>query len=480
MLENYKCEGDLFDEMLAKTPNAVEHYQKFVKQFAEYDKSDFLRLKDEAKIQFFNEGITFATYNNNAEGTERIFPFDMIPRIIPAKEWDTVEKGLIQRNMAINAFLDDLYHDKKILKEGIVPLDLIQSSINLLAQMQGVDPPGGIYNHISGTDLIRHNDGEYYILEDNVRVPSGVSYVLANRNSLKKTLPKLFKECEVQLVQEYPDKLLQMMQSVAPQGVDEPNCVLLTPGMYNSAYFEHSFLAQSMGIDLVEGRDLFVDNNFVYTKTIYGPKRVDVIYRRVDDLFIDPLEFRQDSALGTAGLMHAYREGNVAIVNAPGTGVADDKAVYIYMPEIIKYYLGEEAILKNVPTYRCEKEDDYKYVMENIHQLVVKPVDESGGYGISIGSTLTKAEIEEVKQTIKGNRRKYIAQPIMSLSVHPTYIEDSDQFEPRHIDLRTFCLQGKDFQYVLPGGLTRVALKKGTLIVNSSQGGGSKDTWILS
>ncbi len=480
MLKDYTCDEVLFDEMLAKSTSAVAHYKKFVKQFGEYDKQDFLRLKDEAKTQFFNEGITFATYNNNAEGTERIFPFDLIPRIIPAKEWDTIEKGLIQRNMAINAFLEDLYHDKKILKDGVVPHELIHTSNNLLVQMHGINPPGGIYNHISGTDVIRHSDGNYYVLEDNVRVPSGVSYVLANRNSLKKTLPKLFRQCKVQLVKEYPDQLLQMLHTVAPQGVDEPTCVVLTPGMYNSAYFEHSFLAQSMGVELVEGRDLFVEKNFVYMKTIYGPKRVDVIYRRVDDLFIDPLEFRSDSALGTAGLMQAYRAGNVALVNAPGTGVADDKAVYIYMPEIIKYYLGEEAILRNVPTYRCEKDDDFKYVMENVHQLVVKPVDESGGYGISIGTELTKAQIEEVKQTVKANRRKYIAQPIMSLSVHPTYIEEADTFEPRHIDLRTFCLLGKDFQYVLPGGLTRVALKKGTLIVNSSQGGGSKDTWILS
>jgi len=480
MLAGYKTGHNLFDEMAEKNLSIRSHYQEFVNQFSEYEKHDFLRLNEEAKIQFFNEGITFATYSNNEKGTERIFPFDLVPRIIPADEWSILERGLIQRNRAINLFLEDLYHDKKILKDKIVPKELIFTSASLLAQMEGIKPAGGIYNHISGTDLIRHNDGNYYVLEDNIRVPSGVSYVLANRNTLKKTLPTLFNKCKVQLVQDYPQQLLEMLQSVAPNGVDEPTCVVLTPGMYNSAYFEHSFLAQSMGVELVEGRDLFVENNFVYMKTIYGPKRVDVIYRRVDDQFLDPLVFRADSTLGTPGLMTAYREGNVSLVNAPGTGVADDKAVYCYIPEIIKYYLNEDCILSNVQTYRCEKEDDYKFVIENIANLVIKPVDESGGYGIYIGNTLTKSEIEEVKGVIKQNRRKYIAQPIMSLSVHPTYIDETDNFEPRHIDLRSFCLLGKNMEYVLPGGLTRVALKRDTLIVNSSQGGGSKDTWILS
>lgn len=481
MLGGYEINKKFFDELITHEETPREHYAELVKQFQEYEKKDFLRLNEEAKIQFFNEGITFATYSNNERGTERIFPFDLVPRIIPSKEWDVLEKGLIQRNRAINLFLEDLYNDQKILKDKIVPRELIDSSANFLfKQMNGFKPAGGIYNHVSGTDLIRHNDGKYYVLEDNVRVPSGVSYVLANRNTLKKTLPKLFNKCQVRLVQEYPQQLLEMLQSVAPHGVDEPTCVVLTPGMYNAAFFEHTFLAQSMGVELVEGRDLIVENKFVYMKTIFGYKRVDVIYRRIDDLFLDPKEFRADSVLGTPGLMEAYRAGNVSIVNAPGTGVADDKAVYCYIPEIIKYYMDEEAILENVHTYRCEKEDDFKYVLENIDKLVVKPVDESGGYGIYIGSTLTKQEIEEVKVIIKANRRKYIAQPIMSLSVHPTYIDETDQFEPRHIDLRSFCLIGKDTEYVLPGGLSRVALKRGTLIVNSSQGGGSKDTWILS
>lgn len=480
MLAGYQINPKFFDELAQDQGTYREHYHEFVKQFSEYAKSDFLRLNEEAKIQFFNEGITFATYSNNDQGTERIFPFDLVPRIIPATEWDIIAKGLLQRNKAINLFLEDLYHDKKILKDKVVPKELIFSSANLLAQMDGIQPAGGIYNHISGTDLIRHSDGKYYILEDNVRVPSGVSYVLANRSTLKKTLPTLFNKCKVQLVQDYPQQLLEMLQSVAPPGVDEPTCVVLTPGMYNSAYFEHSFLAQSMGVELVEGRDLYVENNFVYMKTIYGPKRVDVIYRRIDDQFLDPLVFRSDSALGIPGVMMAYHAGNVSLINAPGTGVADDKAVYCYMPEIIRYYLDQEPILENVHTYRCEKEDDYKYVMENIGSLVIKPVDESGGYGIHIGSNLSSKEIAEVKEVIKANRRKYIAQPIMSLSVHPTYIDETDMFEPRHIDLRTFCLLGKDVEYVLPGGLTRVALRRGTLIVNSSQGGGSKDTWILS
>jgi uncharacterized circularly permuted ATP-grasp superfamily protein len=340
-------------------------------------------------------------------------------------------------------------------------------------------PEGGIYTHVSGTDLIKHTDGKYYILEDNLRCPSGVSYVLSNRMALKKSLFDLFDKLKTKTVYQYPEHLLDILKTVSPKNVENPTVVVVTPGMYNSAYFEHSFLAQKMGIPLVEGRDLFVEKDKVYMKTIYGPKRVDVIYRRVDDDFIDPLCFRKDSMLGIPGIMNAYRAGNVTLANAPGTGVADDKAVYHYVPEIIRYYLNEEPILNNVQTYHCEKESDNKYVLENIDKLVVKPVDESGGYGITIGTNLSKQEIEEVKVRIKSNPRKYIAQPIMSLSVHPTFIDESKAFEPRHIDLRTFSLMGKNKDYVLKGGLTRVALRKGNLIVNSSQGGGSKDTWVL-
>ncbi len=475
---NYSPKPGVYDEYVADDKTVRLHYDALSQQFSEYNTQDYCKFNEEAKIVFFNEGITFAVYSDNPLGAEKIFPFDFIPRIIDHKEWLKIEKGAIQRNRAINEFLKDLYHDKKILKDGIVPKELIYSSVNMNPVMEGFMPKGGIYNHISGTDLIRHSDGEYYVLEDNVRCPSGVSYVVANRNTLKKTFPKLFSKCQPQPINDYPEKLLTMLQSVSP-GISAPNCVVLTPGMYNSAYFEHSFLAQSMGVELVEGRDLFVKNDVVYMKTIHGPERVHVIYRRIDDPFLDPLMFNPDSVLGTPGLMSAYLAGNVTLVNAPGTGVADDKAVYAYMPEIIKYYLGEEQILRNVPTYRCGEDDDFKYVLENIDKLVVKPVDESGGYGISIGNTLTKEQIEEVKVNIKSNRRKYIAQPIMSLSVHPTFIEGEDTIEPRHIDLRTFCLLGKNSEYVLPGGLTRVALKRGNLIVNSSQGGGSKDTWVI-
>jgi uncharacterized circularly permuted ATP-grasp superfamily protein len=345
--------------------------------------------------------------------------------------------------------------------------------------MMGMQPVGKIYNHISGTDLIKHSDGQYYVLEDNVRCPSGVSYVLSNREAMKKTLSGLFRKYNIRSVQDYPQQLLSIMQSVAPESADNPNCIVLTPGMYNSAYYEHSFLALNMGIPLVEGRDLFVDKNFVYMKTIYGPKRVDVIYRRVDDDFLDPISFRPDSVLGIPGIMGAYREGNVSLINAPGTGASDDKAVYTYVPDIIKYYLNEEPILNNVLTYRCELDSDYSYVLEHMEELVIKPVDESGGYGILIGSKSTKAERDEFKRIIGSNRRKYIAQPIMSLSVHATFIDEDNHFEPRHIDLRTYALLGKDKQFVLKGGLSRVALRKGSLIVNSSQGGGSKDTWVL-
>jgi uncharacterized circularly permuted ATP-grasp superfamily protein len=390
-----------------------------------------------------------------------------------------LETGVIQRNKAINLFLHDIYHKKQILKDKVVPADLIFSSKNYLKEMIGFSPEGGIYTHISGTDLIKHVDGKYYILEDNLRCPSGVSYVLSNRMALKKSLFDLFDKLKTKTVYQYPEHLLEILKTVKPCNTENPTVVVVTPGMYNSAYFEHSFLAQKMGIPLVEGRDLFVEKDKVYMKTIYGPKKVDVIYRRVDDDFIDPLCFRKDSMLGVPGIMNAYRAGNVTLANAPGTGVADDKAVYHYVPDIIRYYLSEEPILNNVQTYHCENESDIKYVLENIDKLVVKPVDESGGYGITIGTNLTKQEIEDVKVRIKANPRKYIAQPIMSLSVHATFIDETKAFEPRHIDLRTFSLMGKNKEYMLKGGLSRVALRKGNLIVNSSQGGGSKDTWVL-
>ncbi|WP_372745137.1 circularly permuted type 2 ATP-grasp protein [Lutibacter sp.] len=478
LFSSYEFDSNFYDELFIKNNEVRDIYKTLFKLFSQHSVSEFDQLNNKAKDSFFNLGITFQVYGEN-EVQERVFPFDLFPRIIDQQEWATIESGVLQRSKALNLFLWDLYHEQKIIKNGIVPLELISSSVNFLSQMKDVNPPEGIYNHISGTDLIKHSDGNYYVLEDNIRCPSGVSYVIGNRTAVKHALFGVFNKYNTQRVVDYGANLLEIMESVKPKGVDNPVCVIITPGVYNSAYYEHTFLAKQMGIDLVEGRDLFVENDFVYKQTIYGPEKVDVIYRRIDDLFIDPLAFRADSVLGVPGLFSAYKKGNVCLVNAPGTGVADDKAIYTYMPEIIKYYLGEDPILNNVHTYHCSRKNELSYVLDNIDKLVVKPVDESGGYGISIGNKLTKEEIKQVQETIKANPRKYIAQPIMSLSTHPTYIEDSESFEPRHVDLRTFTLLGKDKDYVLKGGLTRVALRKGNLVVNSSQGGGSKDTWVL-
>tara|TARA_R110002051_G_scaffold179938_1_gene249632 strand:+ start:565 stop:2031 length:1467 start_codon:yes stop_codon:yes gene_type:complete len=478
IFSSYINDPNLFDEVFNSEGGTKNVYQKLFDLYGNHSILDYVQLNNKAKSSFFNQGITFQVYGDH-DTKEKIFPFDLFPRIIDPDEWDIIERGAIQRSKALNLFLWDIYHDKKIIKDGIVPLDLISSSANYLHQMIGVDPPGGIYNHISGTDIIKHSDGQYYVLEDNIRCPSGVSYVICNRTALKRALFGVFNHYKTHTVTNYAENLLEILQSVKPKGVDVPNCVVITPGMYNSAFYEHSYLAKAMGVELVEGRDLFVENDFVYMKTIRGPIKVDVIYRRIDDQFLDPLEFRADSSLGVPGLFAAYVKGNVCLANAPGTGVADDKAVYTYMPQIIKYYLDEEPILNNVHTYHCSRPDELKYVLEHIHELVVKPVDEAGGYGISIGNRLTKEEIKVVQEQIKEHPRKYIAQPIMSLSVHPTYIDESESFEQRHVDLRTFTLLGDKKEFVLKGGLSRVALKKGNLIVNSSQGGGSKDTWVL-
>jgi uncharacterized circularly permuted ATP-grasp superfamily protein len=479
IFENYSIMNNLYDEVFAPSNNSRNTYLKLLDSFGNLTAREYQIMNEYAKKSFLNQGITFATYNENPKGTERIFPFDLFPRIISQRDWDGIEKGLLQRNHAINLFLYDLYHDRKILKDRVVPKDLVFSSGNMLKEMAGISPEGGIYCHISGTDLIRHSDGHYYVLEDNVRCPSGVSYVLANREAMKRTMSHIFKKLKVAPIVDYPTALLEVLQSVKPKGTDNPVCVVLTPGMYNSAYYEHSQLAHLMGVELVEGRDLFVEKDFVFMNTIYGPEKVDVIYRRIDDDFIDPMVFSPDSVLGVPGIMGAYRRGNVTLVNAPGTGVADDKAVYAYMPDIIKYYLNETPILNNVKTYRCDVKQDFQYVMEHMGDLVVKPVDQSGGYGVFIGSSATKEKIQQQKNLIKGNPRGYIAQPIMNLSVHSTFIEQKEKFEPRHIDLRTYSLIGKDYQYVLKGGLSRVALKEGSLVVNSSQGGGSKDTWVV-
>ncbi|AIZ42561.1 circularly permuted type 2 ATP-grasp protein [Cellulophaga baltica] len=478
IFSSYQRDSQLYDEIFDEEGAIKQVYQKLFNLYGEHSIEDYVKLNSKAKSSFFNQGITFQVYGDK-ETKEKIFPFDLFPRIIDPEEWEIIEKGSIQRSKALNLFLWDIYHDKNIIRDGIVPMDLISSSANYLDQMNGVDPPGGIYNHISGIDVIKHKDGKYYVLEDNIRCPSGVSYVICNRTALKRALFGVFNHYQTYSVTNYAENLLDLLESVKPQGVDIPNCVVITPGMYNSAFYEHSYLAKTMGVELVEGRDLFVENDFVYMKTIKGPVKVDIIYRRIDDQFLDPLEFKSDSAIGVPGLFAAYKKGNVTLANAPGTGVADDKAVYTYMPQIIKYYLDEEPILNNVHTYHCSRPEELKYVLEHIHELVIKPVDEAGGYGISIGNRLSTSEIELVKEQIIESPRKYVAQPIMSLSVHPTYIDETEEFEQRHVDLRTFTVLGKDKEFVLKGGLTRVALQKGNLIVNSSQGGGSKDTWVL-
>ncbi|MFZ5501938.1 MAG: circularly permuted type 2 ATP-grasp protein [Pseudomonadota bacterium] len=429
-----------------------------------------------AETAMFNMGITFTVYGSD-EGTEKIFPFDIIPRIVEAKDWSYIERGLKQRIHALNLFLDDIYHDQKILKDKAIPADLILSAASFRPECVGLNVPRGIWCHITGTDLVRDRDGQHYVLEDNLRCPSGVSYVLENRQVLKRTFPVAFEASRVRPVDDYPARLLETLAYLAPEHVASPTVVVLTPGRFNSAYFEHSFLAQQMGVELVEGSDLVVMDGFVQMRTTHGFQRVDVIYRRIDDDFIDPKTFRADSVLGVPGLIDVYRNGRVALANAPGTGIADDKAVYAYLPQIVKYYLGEEMILPNVPTYICADEKQREYVLANLDKLVVKPTNESGGYGLLVGPHSTAEQRTEFACLIRKNPRNYIAQPTLSLSRAPILM--GDHFEGRHIDLRPYILYGKEI-YVMPGGLTRVALKKGSLVVNSSQGGGSKDTWVLS
>lgn len=478
ILENYEVDKDLFDEVVNELQKETSYYHDVMAKFSEMNREEFKFLNQAAKLSFLNQGVTYALYTKE-KSEEQIFPFDLVPRIISHDEWEMLETGVIQRNMALNMFIHDVYNEGKILKDKVVPEQLIKSSVHYCKAMEGFSPPKNIYCHISGTDLIRHSDGNYYILEDNLRSPSGVSYVLINRQAMTRVIPKVFINTPVEQVSDYTEHLLSTLWGVANKPLGEIFCALLTPGAYNSAYFEHTYLAQKMGIELVEGRDLFVENDKVFLKTIGTKIQVDVLYRRIDDSYLDPEVFNADSMLGVPGLMRAYLKGNITIVNAPGTGISDDKAVCAYVPDMIKYYLDEEPILNNVPTYICEKEEDLKYVLEHIEKLVVKPVDLSGGYGVCICDQMSKAEIEELKLKIKANPREFIAQPKMLLSTHTTYIEDSEQFEARHIDLRTFTLMGGDQPFVLKGGLTRTALTKGSLIVNSSQGGGSKDTWVI-
>jgi len=465
-----------YDEMFRTRDEFHQHYQPLLSHFATLPANELQRRKQAADLSFLNQGITFTVYGRG-EGTERIFPYDMLPRIITSAEWETVETGLTQRITALNLFLKDIYNEGRILEDGIVPRDVVYSCKHFRRQMCGLQVPRNVYIAVCGTDLIRLENGEFVVLEDNLRVPSGVSYMLTNRRVMKRIFPHLFRTYNVRPIEQYTQLLLGTLRSLAPEGRPEPNIVLLSPGVFNSAYFEHAYLARQMGIELVEGRDMVTHDNVVYMRTTSGLRRVDVIYRRVDDDFIDPLAFRGDSILGVAGLFNAYRAGNVTLANAFGTGVADDKALYAYVPEIIRYYLSEEPVLKNVETFLLTRPKERQHVLANLDKLVVKAVGESGGYGMLIGPQSTAAQREEFARKIEADPRNYIAQPTISFSRAPCLI--GDELEPRHVDLRPYVLYG-DKVTIVPGGLTRVALKRGSLVVNSSQGGGSKDTWVLS
>jgi len=476
VFEKYQTE-DYFDEMFAadKPLQVRPHYRKLLERFGVLSPEEFEQKRQSVDLSFLRQGITFTVYDND-EGTERIFPFDLIPRIIPPQEWDLLERGLKQRITALNLFLKDIYTDQKILADGVIPPHYVHSAKHYRPEFRGTKVPRDIYIHICGTDLIRGRNGEYLVLEDNGRCPSGVSYMLENRAAMKRAFPNLFLQANVRPIEHYADELLRMLRHIAPAGKTEPLVVLLTPGVYNSAYFEHCFLARQMGVEIVEGRDLVVRDERVYMRTTHGLQQVDVIYRRIDDDFLDPTVFRRDSMLGVPGLVSAYRAGNVALANSIGTGVADDKVVYYFVPRMIKYYLDQEPILANVETYLASEAKDYRYIQDNLAELVVKSANEAGGYGMLMGPWATKSEIEKFRQLIKDNPRNFIGQPPISLSRHPTFTED--HFEGRHIDLRPYILYGEKIT-IMPGGLTRVALKKGSLVVNSSQGGGSKDTWVL-
>ena len=476
-----------FDEMRIDATAVREHYRGYERWLADQT-GDAMRLRrDEAATIFRRVGITFAVYGETEDdattgstGGERLIPFDLIPRVIPAHEWRELERGLVQRVTALNRFIRDVYHGQDIVRAGLIPADQILNNAQYRAGMQGVEVPGDVYAQIAGIDIVRaanaDGSGHYHVLEDNLRVPSGVSYMLENRKMMMRLFPELFNRYRVEPVAHYPDLLLETMRAVAPAAVSEPTVVVLTPGRYNSAYFEHAFLAQQMGVELVEGQDLFVRDGFVYMRTTQGPKRVDVIYRRIDDDFLDPQAFRADSTLGCAGLLAACRAGNVALSNAIGTGVADDKSIYPYVPRMIEFYLGEKPILANVPTWVCRDAGDLKYVLERLSELVVKEVHGAGGYGMLIGPAASRAQIEDFRRALLADPARYIAQPTLALSTCPTYVDSG--IAPRHIDLRPFVLSGKEVQMV-PGGLTRVALREGSLVVNSSQGGGTKDTWVL-
>jgi len=467
--------GDFFDEMFLPDGQVREHYRTYYERIRGLTEEEFRQRKQAIDSYFLRTGITFTVYGDS-EGTERIIPFDLVPRIIPAHEWKTIESGLIQRITALNLFLKDVYNDQKIIRDGVIPAHYILSAKHFRREFLRFRVPKDIYIHICGTDLIRDEHGTYMVLEDNGRCPSGVSYVLENRVAMKRAFPNLFVNSGVRSIDHYPRELLNMLRYIAPPGVDNPTVVLLTPGLFNSAYFEHTYLARQMGIEIVEGSDLLVRDGCVYMRTTRGPQRVHVIYRRIDDDFLDPSVFRRDSVLGVTGLVNAYRLGKVSLANSIGTGVADDKVIYYFVPKMIKYYLDQEPILPNVPTYLAQEEKHRKYIIENAHKLVIKSANESGGYGMLIGPQASKAEVESFVEKVKSDPRNYIAQEPIKLSRHPTYT--GKNFAGRHIDLRPFILYGEKIT-IIPGGLTRVALREGSLVVNSSQGGGGKDTWVL-
>jgi uncharacterized circularly permuted ATP-grasp superfamily protein len=464
-----------YNEMFSADGQVRDHYRRFARWLDETPADRVAQRRAEADALFHKVGITFAVYGEEA-GTERLIPFDIVPRIIDADEWKKLAAGLKQRVQALNAFINDIYHTQEILRAGKIPADEVLCNEQYRPEMQGIDVPGGIYAHIAGVDVVRAGPGELYVLEDNLRVPSGVSYMLEDRRMMMRLFPELFARYPIAPVDHYPDLLLENLRSVAPPGVNDPTVAVLTAGAYNSAYFEHAFLAQQMGIELVEGQDLYVDDEFLYMRTTQGPQRVDVIYRRIDDDFLDPLVFRPDSMLGVPGLLTVYRAGHVTIANAIGTGVADDKSIYPYVPDMVRFYLGEEPLLSNVPTYVLRRPDDLAYTLANLEKLVVKEVHGAGGYGMLIGPASSREQIEAFRLRIKQTPEKYIAQPTLALSACPTFVDAG--IAPRHIDLRPFVLSGREVTLV-PGGLTRVALSEGSLVVNSSQGGGTKDTWVL-
>ncbi len=477
LFERYKTHAGTYDELFEASGQPREGFQRVLTALGASTPDEFARSQALAEMALLNQGVTFSVYADN-RGTEKVFPFDLVPRIVAARDWTKLELGLTQRVRALSAFLDDVYGEQKILRDGVIPTELVLGAQQYLPAIKGVKPAGGVRVHISGIDLIRDPEGAFRVLEDNVRTPSGVSYVVENRQATKRIFPRLFEQASVHGVDHYASRLGETLRSVSPRDPDESCVVVLTPGSYNSAYFEHSFLARQMGIELVEAPDLFVENDRVFMRTTRGPRPVDVIYRRTDELFLDPEVFRPDSLLGVPGLMRAWAAGNVTLANAPGNGVADDKAIYPFVPDMIQYYLSEAPLLDQVPTYVCLRDADRRYVVEHLSELVVKAVDESGGYGMLMGPQASKAELEVFRKRIEADPRKYIAQPRIELSTCPTWDAERRCMEPRRVDLRPYILTSKEGPWVLPGGLTRVALVPGSYVVNSSQGGGSKDTWV--